>query len=160
MELFDTLELRMSLSRVASMSPARGFATAAVSPAVVERPNKRQRVTRATWSQEAEWVNFRMSDSHNHVGTTMAKIHEVDPSFEVPKDPRRHCKFCSRTVRNEGGSVMHHSYFNGENAKKTTNFCSKCKEALCDTPPTSTGPYSHASCQKHWHTHGKLPFDD
>jgi succinate dehydrogenase/fumarate reductase-like Fe-S protein len=77
----------------------------------------------------------------------------------VPKDPRCSCKFCTYTVQ-DGKNVMHHSYFANENPKKTSNFCFQCKEALCNTPPTTVGENSHDSCQHHFHNYRQLPFQE
>jgi hypothetical protein len=96
----------------------------------LERPSKSQKVTRRRWAEDMEWICFRTTDPGNHIGTTLEKINEVDPSCPVPKDPRRYCKFCTYTVP-DGKKVMHHSYFANEKPKKTSNFCFQCREALC-----------------------------
>jgi hypothetical protein len=85
-----------------------------------------------------EWICFRTTDPGNHIGMTLEKINEVDPSCQVQKDPRRSCKFCTYTVQ-DGKNIMHHSYFANENPKLTSNFCFQCKQALCNTPPTTVG---------------------
>mmetsp|Transcript_31422 Transcript_31422/g.56938 ORF Transcript_31422/g.56938 Transcript_31422/m.56938 type:complete len:129 (-) Transcript_31422:157-543(-) len=120
MVLFETMELPMSLAGVVSMSPAKRSPPAASvirSAAILERPSKSQKVTRKRWAEDMEWICFRTTDPGNHIGTTLEKINEVDPSCPVPKDPRRYCKFCTYTVR-DGEKVMHHSYFANEKPKK------------------------------------------
>lgn len=155
--IFDTMELPASLLGVASMSPGRPVRGARHSSIVfAERPAKKQRVSREDWSENAEWANFRLSNAGKHVLTSMAHIHDVDSTFPVTKDPRRHCKFCTTSARIDD-KIKHVSVFDGEKPKKVSTFCFECREALCDKPPTTEGVHSTTSCHQLWHHELRLP---
>ena len=91
----------------------------------------------------------------DHTSTTLAKIAEMDPSFKIGKEGRRHCKYCTYTERGPNGPV-HKSVFPGKMPNKVVHACSLCRVALCIKPPTDTGRDARLSCHQRWHKQKNL----
>lgn len=75
---------------------------------------------------------------------------------------RRWCVVCSKTVRDMAGrgKFLHVSRYVGFKAKRTSNSCSMCHVALCDSLPEgapTVGRFANLSCFDRWHTCKQLP---
>jgi hypothetical protein len=129
------------------------------------RPVKKQRVSHDEWNTTEVWIDFRLKNNDDHIGTSMEKLLEAGKIERERRgaetehhDMRRYCRYCSYVVRDEPRTQPKHlSYFEGQKARKTSNFCTHCLVALCNRKPTDNGMFAHLTCFQRWHKVRRLP---